>query len=105
MMQEFLKLAYLSVACGAASLVVAKGRVFNGMHEWLAPRFPRLQEMLSCPWCLSHWVSLALVVAYRPLAVTGVPVLDYIVAAFVMVALASVAARLIFWAYSAMVGE
>ena len=102
MTAEMLQLAYLSVACGAASLVVSKGAVFDRAHKWLEPRAPLLEQMLSCPWCLSHWVALALVLVSRPLPLTGLLPVDYFVATMVVVALSSLTARAIFWAYSAM---
>jgi hypothetical protein len=101
-------LAYLSVACGAISLVLTKSHVLNPMHDWLEKNAPFLGKMLSCPWCTSHWVALGLVLAYDPLAITEydhatyqlmswfrfvlVP-LDYVVAVFVMVALSTVTMR------------
>lgn len=101
-MNEIFRLLYLGVACGAISMVLTKAAVLNSFHDWLEKRFPKLEEMLSCPWCTSHWVALFLVLVYRPLVLksTGwlVPV-DYIVTIFVMTVIAAITARVIYSAY------
>jgi hypothetical protein len=107
MTAELLKLAYLSAACGAVSLLVAKAAILNFFHEWLEKHSPFLEEMLSCPWCTSHWVALGLTVTYKPLLFAAggwlLP-LDYLVTIEVMVTLASVAARIIYSAYKPIMG-
>jgi Protein of unknown function (DUF1360) len=104
-------LVYLSVACGATSLLLTKSTVLDPMHAWLGKNAPFLGKMLSCPWCTSHWVALGLVLAYDPLAITEydhatyqlmswakyvVVPLDYIVAVMVMVALSTVTMRFMY---------
>jgi hypothetical protein len=102
------QMVYLSVACGAMSLVLTKSSVLNPLHDWLEKNVPFLSKMLSCPWCTSHWVALGLVLAYDPLAISAydhatwqvlswwrfvlVP-LDITVAVFVMVALSTITMR------------
>lgn len=99
-MNDFLKLVYLSIACGAISLVVSKGAIFNSFHIWLDTRAAWLEKVLSCPWCTSHWVSLGLVLVYHPLVVNAFLPLDYLVSIMIMVALASVTVKVIFSTYS-----
>lgn len=104
-------LVYLSVACGAISLLLTKSSVLNPVHDWLGKNAPFVGKMLSCPWCTSHWVALALVLAYDPLAITAydhasyqlvswfrfvVVPLDYAVAVMVMVALSTVTMRFMY---------
>jgi hypothetical protein len=88
-----LVLVELGVACGAISLVVAKGKIFATFHDWLAPKFPILEELLSCPWCVSHWVAALLVLAYHQTLRGGF--IDYIVQVFVIVAISQVVAAII----------
>jgi len=80
----------LGVACGAISLVVAKGKIFAKPHDWLALKFPFLDEILSCTWCTSHWVSAVLVLMYRKSLCHNIA--DYIVQVFVVVAISQVVA-------------
>jgi hypothetical protein len=82
----------LGVACGAISLVIAKGKIFDKPHDWLALKFPFLDQLLSCTWCVSHWVSALLVLAYRRSLCNSF--LDYIVQVFVIVAISQVVAAI-----------
>jgi len=78
----------LGIACGAISLVVAEGKIFAKPHNWLALKFPVLDELLSCAWCNSHWIAAALVLAYYRVLCNGF--IDYIVRVFIVVAISQV---------------
>jgi len=101
----------LGVATGAISLFLTKSTLLNGFHTWLENRLPFLEEMLSCPWCTSHWVALIFTLIYRPLLLdwTNRPVwevyspvnwiltpIDYLVTILVMVAVAMVTGRMVY---------
>lgn len=47
---------YIAVSCavGVASLTIAKSRFFQWLRQ-LAPGI--LKELISCPYCLSHWLA------------------------------------------------
>jgi hypothetical protein len=87
-----MNLVTLGIACGALSLVVAKGKIFSGFHDWLTPKFPIFEELLSCSWCVSHWISALLVLAYYKSLCNGF--IDYIVQVFVVVAISQVVAMI-----------
>lgn len=108
MVNEFFQLSLLSVACGATSMVLTKSTLLNGFHNWLEKRSPFLEEMLSCPWCTSHWVAAFLVLAYQPSILShpawmrdslAAAFLDFFVSTMVMAAFSSITARLIYSAY------
>jgi hypothetical protein len=82
----------LGIACGAISLVVAKGKIFAKPHDWLEKKSPFLEELSSCSWCVSHWVSALLVLAYRKSLCNSF--IDYIVQVFVVVAISQVVAAI-----------
>jgi ABC-type antimicrobial peptide transport system permease subunit len=105
--------AVIGVATGAVSLFVTKSDLLNSFHAWLEKRSPFLENMLSCPWCTSHWVGAFLLLAYQPLLDAGwrpawtyaswlnfflTPV-DWLVTLTVVVAVAAVTARVILSAY------
>src|SRR5271170_3959873 len=109
----------LGVATGAISFVITKAAIFNPVHEWVEKRSEFFGEMLNCPWCTSHWVALFFTLIYRPLLLdwTDRPVwmastplqwflvpVDYLVSVMVIVAIASVVARIIYSAYKPLMG-
>jgi len=103
-MHEIMTVLWLGIATGAISLVISKSALLNGFHDWLEPRAPFLEEMLSCPWCTSHWVGLFFTLVYRPLLVDLWRPIDYIVTLMVIVTIASVTARIIYSAYKPIMG-
>jgi hypothetical protein len=94
---------YLSLAVGAMSMTIAKARVFRPLRELITRRSEKLGELISCPYCTSHWVSFIFTAVYFPrILVTRFVVLDWFVAAMAVVALSSVTCALIYHAYGHM---
>jgi hypothetical protein len=96
----------LGVATGAISMLITKASIFNKAHEWLEKCSPFLDEMLSCPWCTSHWVALFFTLVYRPRLINPVwlPV-DWLVTLMAMVFVAAVTARIIYSSYRPLMGQ
>jgi hypothetical protein len=97
---NILTLLFLGIATGAISMVVSRSTLLNSLHDWVEKRSVFLENLLSCPWCLSHWVSLIFTLIYHPLIVTSwfLP-LDYFVTIMVMTVVSAVTARIIYSAY------
>lgn len=111
---QIIKMVFLSMACGAISMVLTKSSLFNFAHDWLEANAPLLGKLFNCPWCTSHWVAGILVGLYgvdlfsgtRPawsyngFMSTPLSVTDFAMNVFVMVVLAAVSARIISAAYN-----
>lgn len=92
-MSDYATVAALGVASGAISLLLTKSTLLDKFHKWLEQRSPFLEEMLSCPWCTSHWVSAFFMLVYRPaLLVSGFLPVDWLVTLMFMVAVATLTA-------------
>lgn len=110
-MDAVVKVIWLGIATGAISLLLTKASIFNFLHDWLEKRAPFLGEMLSCPWCCSHWVALFFTLIYHPLLISSgahlawlfIPI-DFLVTIMVMVVIAAVTARIIYSAYRPIMG-
>jgi hypothetical protein len=108
---ECLKLLLLGAATGAISMTVSKSKFFkplrNYLNEfstgfnWVARVGGFLGDLVSCPYCTSHWVAFLLTLAYfpKPLPHVWLP-LDFLVSMMVVVALASFTAKWIFSIYA-----
>ena len=84
------QIVILSLATAAISLTISKAKVTAPAREWLARRNKWLGNLVECPYCTSHWVAFALVALYRPETILHLwVVLDLLVVAFVIVALAA----------------
>lgn len=62
----WLTILYLSLSTSAISVTISRGSIFNRLRA-SSPGI--LGELLSCFYCLSHWVALLLVLVYQPLIV------------------------------------
>jgi hypothetical protein len=103
------RVVLIGVATGAISLLVTKSALLAPFHKWLGGRSPFLEELLSCPWCTSHWVGFLLMLVYRPLLL-GNPVgwplapVDWAVTLMAVVFVASLAAGAMYRALSPIMG-
>lgn len=114
-LEKVAQLAWLGIACGALSLFLTKSTLINKVHDWLEVHAPFVEEVLSCPWCTSHWVAICFVLLYQPLLLTHpawgavfnflMYFLDFGVSMLFVVTCASVSARVIWWAYQPIMGE
>jgi hypothetical protein len=78
-----------AIAVAAISVTIARGSIFAGFREWLG-RWPWVQKLFSCAWCLSHWVAtfIVLVTGHRPVLIAGKPGWSWFLSTMFMVAVA-----------------
>jgi hypothetical protein len=93
--------AVIALAVAAISMSFTQGQMFEPLRRWIAARNALLGELAHCFFCLSHWIAFAGIAAYRPRPVHFWAPLDFAVAAFVVIALATVVAGLMFAAFRA----
>jgi hypothetical protein len=97
-------LIVLGVANGFVSLTVTKSLFFQSFRDFffnhsIGPRgqrrrfIPWIHDLVSCPYCFSHWVSLAMVIIWKPILTKteiGTPYLDFLVSLFALVGVSSI---------------
>lgn len=69
--QLVLILILLSLAVASASMAISQSVAFAPMRRAAKRHSPPLGELLSCPYCLSHWLSFLGVLWFRPIAGVG----------------------------------
>jgi FlaA1/EpsC-like NDP-sugar epimerase len=95
-----LSIAFLALAVSVISLTITKSKVFSGIREKIVQKSERVGSVVICPYCLSHWISFLLVAVYRPMTVSsGMLIIDLVVSALVIVALATVASWVVYKSY------
>lgn len=52
---------FIPFATSAISLTVTKSKIFSPLREWAKDESEFLDDLLSCPWCFSHWVSVGII--------------------------------------------
>lgn len=86
----------LALATSAISMSFTQGSMFEPLRKWIAGKSALLGELSRCFFCLSHWVAFAAVAIYRPRPLQIAWFVDLIVAAFVVIALATLISGLMF---------
>jgi len=53
-MIEFLLIA---LAISGVSFTITVTSIFKWLRELVSPIHQKLEELIHCPWCLSHWIA------------------------------------------------
>lgn len=93
-MNVVLYLAVLAMAVSAFSVTATKSVVTKPLRQWLTIHWPFAGKLMSCPYCLSHWVAFIL----APMA--GIRLLEWwlpnlLVVVFAIVAMAALCSAVI----------
>jgi hypothetical protein len=90
----------LGVASGVIVLTVTKSSIFAFIRVWVKSKSPFIGELISCPYCFSHWICFLIAIIYRKPIIQVIPVMDFIVTWLVMVFISSICAGIIFKLFS-----
>jgi len=75
---------YLSFVTASISFTVTETKVFEPLREWMKKRSRFLGNLLSCGYCLGHWIAFALVAVYKPKLFESWWLPDYFLTALVI---------------------
>lgn len=75
---------YLSFATSSISFTVTETKFFKPLREWIKKKSNFLGDLLSCGYCLGHWIAFALVAVYKPKLFEFWWLLDYFLTAIVI---------------------
>ena len=86
-----------ALAVSAVSLTMTKARLTRPLRQSVGSRSAWLGELFDCPYCFSHWVSFAAVAVARPVVTsTGLLLIDLLISAFAVIALAAMFSGLVY---------
>lgn len=88
---------YLGIAVGVISLCIAKAEIFIKVRDWFFNRnYEFLHSLISCPYCLSFWVSLVATIIWQPNLI-GTRIIDLCISYFNIVFVANISQYFFFW--------
>jgi hypothetical protein len=101
---EGLKLVVILVLPTAAiSVTITRASVFEPLRVWVGQNSKWLGKLISCPYCLSHWVSFLMVAIYQPVVIqSSLRLVDLLSSAFAIVALTSPISWLVYRSFKSM---
>lgn len=118
MNQNILTVCVLSLACGAASMTIAKSGIFAPFRGWLTTKWKAtpdgsrserawgfLNELFGCPYCVSHWLAGVAVAIYRPQLTHAWWPVDLAVSTMTVVCLSAWSGGLIYRAFASVPHE
>lgn len=98
MFLTILTIIALGIAAGFVSLTLTKATIFEPFRDFFFFRSEKnsimkfLHDLVTCPYCFSHWVSLVMVCIWRPRLVNcGYIWIDLGISWFVIIGIASYA--------------
>lgn len=97
-------LIVIALAVSGASMTVAKAVIFEPPRAWVDSRSRWLGDLITCPYCVSHWFAVGAVAWYSPLHLLGFYPADLAVSSFAVVSLATFSSGLIYRSISSMGG-
>lgn len=105
--QALVECLLIALAGSAISMTLTKATISKSLREKIKSKSKFFGELLSCPYCTSHWIHAILVIFCRPLILTFfprmiIPGMNYIIVWFALVSLSSYGSGLIYRALSPM---
>jgi len=92
---ELIELLAVSLAVSGVSITISRSQMFQTVRVWAFGVNDWFGELLSCWWCVSHWIAFLFVAYYRVTVLESeFVVLDLFFNTFVVVALAGLTSAL-----------
>jgi len=88
-------LIYTSLAVASISLTISRAKIFSPHREWIARRNIWVGDLISCPYCTSHWISFIVCLEFDSLVITNWVLIDYLIHAFSIISVSSIIMGLI----------
>lgn len=85
------RLIALSFCIAAISFTISTTSIFKWLRDLISAIHPKLEELIHCPYCLSHWITFAVMIPlvglYQPVIISGIYLYDFIINIFAITGL------------------
>lgn len=78
------RVVLLSFVTASISYTVSETRLFKPLREAVTGKSPFFGELLSCGYCLGHWITFILIILYPVRLFSSWMVLDYLLTILVV---------------------
>lgn len=68
------QLLCISLCAAAISFTITTTSMFKWLRELVSPIHKKIEELIHCPWCLSHWIVFVIMLTAN---VDLIPISDY----------------------------
>lgn len=88
MVNSFLILVLTAFVVSSISFTVTFTGLFKEVRELISSKHHKLEELIHCPWCFSHWVTFfILLISDSSVKFTGSLFIDFFINAFAITAI------------------
>lgn len=97
---HIIQILLISLAISSISYTISRTEIFKPLRKFICNKFNWLGKLISCPYCLSHWVSFIITIyIYKYIS------LEVIILSFSMIALSAIWIGMISRSFDFMVEE
>lgn len=90
----------LAACVSSASFTITFTGIFKEIREKISKEHHKLEELIHCPWCLSHWITfLFLIITGQEIEFTGIWLLDFMMTTFTITLLSGLGHYVLLRAY------
>lgn len=81
---------FVSLCAACISYTISCAGIFEPLREWVSPLHPKIEELIHCPYCLSHYVVATIMLTTSNVKevliyITGNIIYDFLFTLFVIV--------------------
>lgn len=81
-------LIYVALCCGGISFTITTTSIFKSLREYVGGLHKKLDELIHCPWCLGHWVTVMYLLTFGTIFhPVNKPIADFFINLFIIVSL------------------
>jgi hypothetical protein len=102
--QFIIQFLFVSFAVASISYTISKSELFSVLREYTNEKFKTVYKIISCPYCLSHWLAVAGMLFVEPILFNNIYI-NIFIFTFVCVTLSSFWIGMISRAFEFMVIE
>lgn len=93
-------LLILSFAISGISFTITTTSMFKWLREFISPIHHKVEELIHCPWCFSHWVTfITILIIGSNYKFTGIAWIDFFLTAFSIIGISGVIHYVLLRAY------
>jgi hypothetical protein len=83
LVNNFITLMLTAFAVSSISFTVTFTGLFKEVREVISAQHHKLEELIHCPWCFSHWVTFFIVLlSSSTISFTGIGLFDFFITSF-----------------------
>lgn len=104
MMSSIMYIGMVALCVASISYTICYTSIFKWLREWISPLHPKLEELIHCPYCFAHYVTLVVMFTTKNVSsylipITGLIWYDFLFTWFCIICVVSLLHSIMLIAY------